>query len=128
MNNTTTTNLAEFGHRELAIVRDLLSAMIENGLPNDFYDNEVVPMFNKYSGNVFLTNSECEVAMLNGNNELESFYWLSYHGYEGFLDDLLTDYDNGNILSEDWEELADICERNGKEEKAEKIRKALEEL
>lgn len=126
MTNATTTNLADFGARELYMVEQLLKAMREQGLPDDFYDNEVVPMFNRYSGNVFLTNSEYQVAMINGN-DLLSFYFLGYHGYEGFLDDLLTDYDNGNIEREDWEQLADICEDNGKEEKAEEIRKALEE-
>lgn len=126
MRNETTTNLEDFGAIELYMLEQLLKAMREQGLPEDFYDNEVVPMFNCYSGNVFLTNSEYQVAMMNGEN-LESFYFLGYHGYEGFLDDLLTDYDNGNIEKEDWEQLADICEANGEEEKAEEIRKALEE-
>lgn len=123
----TTTNLSDFGYRELAIVRDLLTAMIDEGLPSDFDNNGVVPMMNKNSGNVFLTNEDYQVAMLHGG-KLESFYWLGYHGYEGFLDELLTDYDNGNIESEDWEELADICERNDLDDKAEEIRAALESL
>jgi Ca2+-binding EF-hand superfamily protein len=64
--------------------------------------------------------------MLNGD-KLESFYFLSYHGNEGFLDELIEEYDNGNIKVEDFEQLADICEENGETEKAEEIRKALEE-
>lgn len=127
MMNATTTNLSDFGYRELAMLEELLKAMREQGLPSDFYDDEVVPMFNRNSGNVFLTNSDYQVAMLNGS-DLESWYFLSYHGNEGFLDELLIDYDNGNIQSEDWEQLADICEENGEEEKAEEIRKALEDL
>ena len=126
MTNATTTNLADFGARELYMVEQLLKAMREQGLPEDFYDNEVVPMFNRYSGNVFLTNSEYQVAMLNGDN-LESWYFLSYHGNEGFLDELIDEYENGDVQEEDFEQLADICEQNGKEEKAEEIRKALEE-
>lgn len=123
----TTTNLADFGHRELKMVAELLTAMCEQGLPDDFYDCDVVPMMNKNSGNVFLTNSEYQVAMMNGD-KLESWYYLSYHGNEGFLDELIIDYDNGNIGSEDWEELAYICESNRMYDKAEEIRNALEEL
>lgn len=122
----TTTNLSDFGYRELAILEKLLKAMREQGLPEDFYDNEVHPMMNQSSGNVFLTNSDYQVAMLNGDN-LESFYFLSYHGNEGFLDELIEEYNNGNIETEDFEQLADICEENGETEKAEEIRKALTE-
>lgn len=122
----TTTNLSDFGYRELAILEKLLKAMREQGLPDDFYNEEVHPMMNQSSGNVFLTNSDYQVAMLNGD-KLESFYFLSYHGNEGFLDELIEEYDNGNIRVEDFEQLADICEENEETEKAEEIRKALEE-
>lgn len=122
----TTTNLSDFGYRELMMLEELLKAMREQGLPKDFYDEEVHPMMNQSSGNVFLTNSDYQVAMLNGD-KLESFYFLSYHGNEGFLDELIEEYDNGNIKIEDFEQLADICEENGETEKAEEIRKALEE-
>lgn len=122
----TTTNLSDFGYRELVILEELLKAMREQGLPKDFYDEKVHPMMNQSSGNVFLTNSDYQVAMLNGD-KLESFYFLSYHGNEGFLDELIEEYDNGYIEVEDFEQLADICEENGETEKAEEIRKALEE-
>ncbi len=122
----TTTNLSNFGYRELIMLEELLKAMREQGLPKDFYDDEVHPMMNQSSGNVFLTNSDYQVAMLNGD-KLESFYFLSYHGNEGFLDELIEEYDNGNIKVEDFEQLADICEENGEIEKAEEIHKALEE-
>ena len=84
----TTTNFAEFGYREKEMAEDLLREMRLQGLPEDFYDDEVTVMFNKYSGNVFLTNSDYQVAMLNGD-KLESFYSLPYSGEEGFLEDLL---------------------------------------
>lgn len=122
----TTTNLSDFGYRELIILEKLLRAMREQGLPNDFYNENVHPMMNQSSGNVFLTNSNYQVAMLNGD-KLESFYCLSYYGNEGFLDELITEYNNGNIDIEDFEQLADICEANGETEKAEEIRKALRE-
>lgn len=122
----TTTNLTDFGYRELEMLEELIKAMREQGLPEDFYDEEVHPMMNQNGGNVFLTNSEYQVAMMNGD-KLESFYWLSYHGNEGFLGDLICDFYHGNIKPEDFEQLADICEENGRDEVAEEIRKRLEE-
>ena len=122
----TTTNLSDFSYRELTILEELLKAMREQGLPKDFYNDEVCPMMNQLSGNVFLTNSDFQVAMLNGD-KLESFYFLSYHGNEGFLEELIEEYDNGNIKAEDFEQLADICEANGETKKAEEIRRALGE-
>ena len=88
----------------------------------DFYNDEVVPTLNLNSGYVFLTNSDYQVAMLDRDGKLKSFYYLSYHGYEGFLDDLIQMYDDEEILEEDFEELADICENNGLFEKAKEIR------
>ena len=119
--DVTTTDLSRFGYRQLAMLEELLKAMREQGLPNDFDDDEVHPMMNTNSGNVFLTNSEYEVAMMNGD-KLESFYWLGYGGNEGFLDELLEQYENGEVGSEDLEELANICDQNGLEEEAEEIR------
>lgn len=98
---TTTTNLAQFGTRELAEVRDLLDAMINQGLPDDFYNSEVVPMFNQSSGYVFLTNSDEQVAMLNGD-KLESFYSSPYEGLEGFYNDLKEQYKDMCEEDKDW--------------------------
>lgn len=117
-----TTDLSNFGYKELEELENLLVAMREQGLPSDFYNNEVVPTLNLYSGYVFLTNSEHQVAMLDDNGDLKSFYYLSYYGYEGFLDDLVKMYDDKEIVEEDFEELADICENNGLIEKAKEIR------
>ena len=70
---TITTDLSDFGARELAELRDILDAMLKQGLPDDFSNDGVRPMFNQSSGYVFLTNSDCEVCMINGD-KLESFY------------------------------------------------------
>ena len=91
-----TENLADFGMRELEELRDILTAWIDNGLPDDFYDEEVRPAFNRNSGYVFLTNSEYQVAVLEGNN-LRSFYTTPYSGHEGTYYELLDQYD------ETWE-------------------------
>lgn len=82
----TTTDLAQFGWREKKMAAELLEAAC-NGLPNDFEDNEVTIMMNTSSGNVFLTNSEFQVAMMNGDS-LESFYSCPECGHEGFLDEM----------------------------------------
>lgn len=106
----TTTDLSKFGHREKQMAAVLLTELTNGNLPQDFYNDEVTIMMNQNSGNVFLTNSDYQVAMMNGD-KLESFYNLPYGGAEGFLSDLLEDYKNGNIThKEDKEYLKSICE------------------
>ena len=98
---TTTTNLADFGARELAEVRDLLDAMLEQGLPGDFYADQVQPMFDQNSGHVFLTNSDYQVCMLNGD-KLESFYCSPHECREGFHDDLKEQYEDMHKEDKEW--------------------------
>lgn len=107
-----TSNLAEFGLRELAELRDILTAWIDgSGLPDDFYSDGVVPAFNNNSGWVFLTNDEYQVAIL-ADGKLESFYTTSYSGHEGTFEDLMyeasSDWD-----PEDLEDLLNIAEMRG---------------
>lgn len=121
-----TRDLSKFGYRELEMLRDLLTAMLENGLPDDFYDEGVTAEFNPNSGYVFLTNAAGDVAMLTSGGTLESWYFTPYDGHEGFLDDLLDEVD------EDWdvgdlEYLVDICDNNDRNEDAERIRAMIEE-
>lgn len=87
MNDITTTDFSKFGYRERKLAEVLLKAWNEQGLPEDFHDDEVVIMMNMHSGNVFLTNSEYQVAMMNGD-QLESFYFDTETGEEGFKDEL----------------------------------------
>lgn len=87
MKNITTTDFSKFGHRERKLAQILLTQWNENGLPEDFYNDEVTIMFNFQSGNVFLTNSEFQVAMMN-DDKLESFYTDFETGEEGFKDEL----------------------------------------
>lgn len=87
----TTTDLAKFGSSERKMLVELLIAWTEQGLPEAFYDNEVIPMMNTTSGLVFLTNSEYQVCMLN-DDKLEMFYYCHNCGNEGFEEDCkLTD-------------------------------------
>ena len=105
-----TKNLNEFGSRERQMAEELLRAWRKHGLPDDFYDDKVEIMMNTYSGNVFLTNSDYQVAMMNGDY-LESFYTLSYNGDEGFLEDF-ENYKEDDLHKEDWEQLKQIRKDN----------------
>lgn len=66
---------------------NLLKAYASNGLEGFYHDEVRVMMMNKNSGNVFLTNSNYEVAMMNGD-KLEMFYQCPECGHEGFKDEL----------------------------------------
>lgn len=81
-----TTDLGDFGSREWNLLLDLIKAKIEQGLPEDFFNERVTVAFNKNSGYVFLTNEEFQVAMLNGS-KLESWYFCPNCGNEGFKED-----------------------------------------
>ena len=113
MRDTLTSDLAHFGARERAILVELLQAWERGGLPFDFDEDEVVPMFNRSSGYVFLTNANYEVALVQGG-ELVSHYWLSYEGHEGTLQELEDEYrSNGHTWHpDDIEQLQQIREAN----------------
>lgn len=83
----TTTDLSNFGWREKKMAAELLNAACSQGLPEDFYDNEVTIMMNQNSGYVFLTNSDFQVAMMNVD-KLESWYTCPICGHEGFKEDM----------------------------------------
>jgi hypothetical protein len=74
------------------MAEELLKAWRTRGLPDDFEDDAVTVSMNVNSGYVFLTNSEFQVAMMNGdldeNGKLESFYSCPECGNEGFAEDL----------------------------------------
>ena len=86
-NDTVTTDLSKFGYREWEMMRDILNAMIDKGLPHDFDGDGMVVMFNKNSGNVFLTNDMHQVAMME-DDELQSFYSCPECGHEGFFHEM----------------------------------------
>ena len=93
MNDITTTDLSKFGSRERNMAEELLKAWREQDLPDDFYDDEVTIMMNANSGNVFLTNSEFQAAMMN-DDKLETWYNCPYCGHEGFKEDMDHDPEN----------------------------------
>jgi hypothetical protein len=115
----TTTDISKFGWRERRMAAELLTASCDNGFPDDFNDDEVTIMMNDQSGNVFLTNSDFQVAMMNGD-KLESFYSCPECGHEGFKDEM--EHDGGaecqrylteiGVVEEDEEEAESDMERD----------------
>ena len=104
MTNYYTENLADFGFREIKLLRDILDTWVESGSPDGFDNTEVKPAFNKGSGYVFLTNEEYQVAMLN-DGDLELWHFTPYDGYEGFIDDLLQEHSPNDLHEDDVEYL-----------------------
>lgn len=103
-----TSNLANFGFSERKELIQLLTAWHEQGLPEGFYDEDVIPMFNRNSGFVFLSNSECQTCMMNGS-KLELWHNCSNCGNEGFEEDchIEDDGDHCNECKTDFSELDD---------------------
>lgn len=108
MAETTTTDLSKFGYRELDMAGELLTA-IQDGLPNDFDNDEITVMFNMNSGFVFLTNSEYQIAMLDDSTQkLYSFYTTPYEGREGSWEELMDDFET--MHHEDKQYMREIAE------------------
>jgi hypothetical protein len=82
-----TFDLGKFGDSERLEGELLLRAWRLHGLPDDFNADGVTLAFNMNSGSVFITNSDYQVAMLNGET-LESFYFCPQCGHEGFKEDM----------------------------------------
>lgn len=61
---TTTTDLKDFGLRELRMAADLLNAYCDR--PPDWLGSGLTLMMNRSSGYVFLTDEDCNVAMMPG--------------------------------------------------------------
>ncbi len=89
----TTNKLSDFGPRERGMLVELLTAWKKQGLPENFYDYEVEAMMNRNSGNVFLTNEEFQVAMMNGDR-LEMWHSCPNCGHEGFSEDCQINEEN----------------------------------
>lgn len=95
-----TQDLSKFGYRELYMAGDLLKAYKTNKDKTHVfgrYDSGVNVEFNPNSGNVFLVDSDYNVAMMNGH-DLEDFFSCPICGHEGFLEDMKHGEDNPECL------------------------------
>ena len=82
---TTTTDIGDFGFRELRLATELLTAYCED--PPGFLTGGVHLMMNTYSGCAFLTDEDFNVAMMNGG-KLEQWHSCPECGAEGFAEDM----------------------------------------
>ena len=89
-----TTNLGEFGTREIEQARDLLTAMIDQPGEWDHADN-VQLAFNTHSGYVFLFAEDWGEWMMNGDT-LEKWHTSPHDGAEGFAANLWAETDSGS--------------------------------
>ena len=87
MKPITLNDFSKFGYRERKLAEQLLNAWNERGLPEGFCADEVTIISNTLSGSVFLSNSEYQAAMMNGD-KLEIFYTDFRTGEEGFKNEL----------------------------------------
>lgn len=99
--NNNTRDIAKFGYREKEIAVKLLQAEGnsdkwegENGLTDG-----VAIEFNPSSGNVFLVDEDCNVAMMNDAGKLEMFVSCANCGAEGFV----SEDDNLSTIAEEGE-------------------------
>lgn len=83
----------------------IMQAWDKNGLPNNFYLENVRFAYNRNSGYVFLINDGYQCLMMDGD-KLEEFYTSPYEGHEGFINDLFDEYmsdtDAWHIEDAEW--------------------------
>ena len=91
---------------EREVVRRILVAWGEHGLPADFDDEGVKIGFNRNSGNVFLVNADYQCCMVV-KGRLQSFYTSPYNGIEGFFEALIEEYPTMHFEDQEW--LRDIA-------------------
>lgn len=87
-NEITTTDLSKFGYRELGMAGNLLT-LYSNDPNNVNIGDNMQLMMNTNSGNVFLTDDDCNVVMIDDNGKLANFYNCPNCGHEGFAYDFL---------------------------------------
>lgn len=106
-NSTYTENMAEIMacSIERKEVLAIMQAWDKNGLPDNFYLENVRFAYNRSSGYVFLVNDDYQCVMMNGD-VLEMFYTSPYEGREGFIEDLFDAYmgdtDAWHIEDAEW--------------------------
>jgi len=83
--------LENFGKREIDLAIKLLE-QYKKEIPDDWNDKDVYLDLNLNSGEVFLTNSDCQTMLLRDDDKLELWLTTPYDGKEGFIDDLVYEF------------------------------------
>lgn len=87
--------------RDLESSCKLINAMINQGLPKGFVDDEVSIRKSDASGCFFLTNSENQVAMMR-EGKIEEYYRSPYECIEGFYDEIQPQYNEMTEGGKGW--------------------------
>ena len=87
MQKIVTDDFSDFGFREKEEARELMAAYGTNKDETVYLGSGVKVMFNMYSGNVFLTDEDFNVAMMNGD-KLEDFLCCGECGHEDFASEM----------------------------------------
>ena len=86
-----TADCRKFGAREVGMAIKILNAHVDHktssNFDRDFYQEEVSIAFNRNSGCVFITNSEYQAGVMNGDT-LDMWYNCPICGHEGFAEDM----------------------------------------
>jgi len=85
-NEIVTCDLSTFGYHEIDLAVDLLKAYKEQSA--NFLGDGLMLNFNTHSGNVFLSDEDYNVGLMNGD-KLEQWFNCPYCGHEGFKDEML---------------------------------------
>ena len=92
-----TRDLSKFGLREIGIAAELLTKYSDGhhswASNQDELAHDIAMEFNPNSGNVFLVDGDCRVAMVNDNGKLENWVYCSNCCAEGFRSELPLDVD-----------------------------------
>lgn len=119
--------LEVFSKRGLLEAGNILRCYADGKYPYDLFWGKGVHLeYNQAYDNVYLTNDNYEVLRYDKESDsLYMFYVLSWDGHEGDVDSLWSDFENGNIAEENYDQLADILENEGKTDEAEQVREAI---
>jgi hypothetical protein len=106
-----TTNLSEFGRREIAMASELLNQLANRNtteLFDAYFTHEGTNLFfNKRSGYVFLNDENYNVGMINPNNGMLDLYiTTAYTGTEGFINELMSEFDD--LHPEDQKQILEL--------------------
>ena len=112
-----------FGIAEIREGADLLRMWTLDdmtGIANMYFEDDDIQLgYNDQSGIVFLTNSQYQVLVRNGN-ELDLFITLPWSGIEGTLEDIMFDLKNNaeQFTYDDLEDLGQYRDEMSESEKA----------
>ena len=124
-NNEFITDIIDFTAVDINNMVKLMEEYYQNGTPNKkFSDYQIVPGIWKHLNKMVLVNEEGKIALLN-NNRLMEYHILNNSNIEGFIDNIVNEYKNGNIHEDDYIDLMDIFDLYGLHELSNEVYKMI---